>query len=236
MTKLCPKKLLVFSFSLILTTVFFLLPMLLKTAEAAITASPSGSSVTFNWNAQPNVGVIDVWTASSPEACVNVNSPDKIYRSPQLPAGTTTFTWTSAPDGTYKATFSQYTAVPFPEGCTGSFTVSGGGGGGGGFTIDLNTQLAGKLPTFGPAAVVTFIVQILIVAAFIIAFIFLLLGGIRWITAGGDEKAIAGARGMITGALIGLIVVLAAFTIIKLIEYFFSVNIISGPLSIPKIV
>jgi len=101
--------------------------------------------------------------------------------------------------------------------------------------ITLTSQLSGVLPTFTIADAVSFIVRIIIIAAFIVAFIFLLIGGLRWITAGGDEKAVAGARGMVTGALIGLVIVLAAFAIIRLIEFFFNVNIISGALTIPTI-
>lgn len=83
--------------------------------------------------------------------------------------------------------------------------------------------------------VVQAIIRFILLIAFVLAFIFLLIGGLRWITAGGDEKAVAGARGMITGALIGLVIVLLAYAIIKLVEAFFNVTIISGDLCIPTI-
>ncbi|OGD93915.1 hypothetical protein A2697_04935 [Candidatus Curtissbacteria bacterium RIFCSPHIGHO2_01_FULL_41_44] len=79
------------------------------------------------------------------------------------------------------------------------------------------------------------IIQFILVVAFIIAFIMLLVGGIRWILAGGDEKAVAGARNTITAALIGLVIVLVAFAIIKLVETFFGVTIISGTFTIPTV-
>lgn len=78
-------------------------------------------------------------------------------------------------------------------------------------------------------------IQFILVVAFVLAFIFLIIGGIRWIVAGGDEKAVAGARGMITAALIGLVIVLVAFAIIRLVEVFFEVNIISEGITIPSI-
>lgn len=78
-------------------------------------------------------------------------------------------------------------------------------------------------------------IQFILVVAFVLAFIFLIIGGIRWIVAGGDEKAVAGARGMITAALIGLVIVLVAFAIIRLVEVFFEVNIISEGITIPTI-
>ena len=83
--------------------------------------------------------------------------------------------------------------------------------------------------------IVRAVIRFILLIAFVLAFIFLLLGGLRWITAGGDEKSVAGARGMITAALIGLVIVLLAFAIIKLVETFFGVTIISGTLVIPTV-
>ncbi len=83
--------------------------------------------------------------------------------------------------------------------------------------------------------VVKNIIQFILIVAFVLAFIFLLIGGIRWITAGGDEKGVASARGMITGALIGLVIVLVAFALIKLVEQFFGFSILSGGVHIPTV-
>src|SRR3989344_2836955 len=58
------------------------------------------------------------------------------------------------------------------------------------------------------------VIRFILVVAFILAFIFLLIGGIRWITAGGDEKGVASARNMITAALIGLVIVLVSYALI----------------------
>lgn len=79
------------------------------------------------------------------------------------------------------------------------------------------------------------IIRFILLVAFIIAFIMLLIGGIRWILAGGDEKAVAGARNTITAALIGLVIVLVAFAIIKLVETFFGVTIIGGTVTVPTV-
>lgn len=84
-------------------------------------------------------------------------------------------------------------------------------------------------------SVVRAIIKFILVVAFVIAFIMLLVGGIRWITAGGDEKGVAGARNTITAALIGLVVILVAYAIIRLVEVFFNVSIITGGVNIPQI-
>lgn len=101
--------------------------------------------------------------------------------------------------------------------------------------INLETALTGKLPVFTVAAFISFIIKLLLLVAFIVAFIFLVIGGIRWITAGGDPKGVEAARNTVTAALIGLVIVLSAFALIKLIEFFFNITIISGPIEIPQI-
>ncbi len=83
--------------------------------------------------------------------------------------------------------------------------------------------------------VVRGIISFVLIIAFVIAFIMLLVGGIRWILAGGDEKAVGSARGTITAALIGLVIVLVAFALIKVIENFFKVAIISNGVTLPTI-
>lgn len=51
----------------------------------------------------------------------------------------------------------------------------------------------------------------------IVLFVLLVTGGFKFITSGGDPKAVEGARNTITYAVIGLIVVIASFLILVLI-------------------
>ena len=83
--------------------------------------------------------------------------------------------------------------------------------------------------------IISTVIRFILIVAFVAAFIMLLIGGIRWILAGGDEKAVAGARGTITAALIGLVIVLVAYAIIRLVEIFFNVSIITGGVEIPVV-
>ncbi len=73
------------------------------------------------------------------------------------------------------------------------------------------------------------------VAGTVIFFFMFLWGAIQWISSGGDKQALEGARGRITSALVGLVILFASFAIIKLIEGFFKVHILTldiGPLVI----
>ena len=68
---------------------------------------------------------------------------------------------------------------------------------------------------------------VMLVVALVFFFI-LILGGLKWITSEGDEKAVGAARNQITNGLIGLAIVFAAFAIMKLIGTVFGVNILGG--------
>jgi len=69
----------------------------------------------------------------------------------------------------------------------------------------------------------------------LVFFFMLILGGLKWVMAGGDEKKVGEARGQITNALIGLAIVFAAWAIMKLIGTLFGIDILGG-LSIPSFI
>ena len=75
-----------------------------------------------------------------------------------------------------------------------------------------------------------------LVAAALAAFFYLIMGGIQWITSGGDKAGTEGARNKITAAFIGLAIVFTAWAIMKLLETFLGICIL-GPecvIEIPK--
>lgn len=104
------------------------------------------------------------------------------------------------------------------------------------FAVTSETLVPAKLAgTNNIVVIIRSIIRFILLVAFVLAFIMLLIGGIRWITAGGDEKGVAAARNMITAALIGLVIVLIAYALIRLVEIFFGVNIITGEVCIPTV-
>jgi hypothetical protein len=76
------------------------------------------------------------------------------------------------------------------------------------------------------------ILQVVIVLLFMAAILFtlfmLIYGGYQWMTSGGDSKAIESARARIIHAIIGLILVFLAFTVVNVIAYVFDVTLIPG--------
>lgn len=101
-------------------------------------------------------------------------------------------------------------------------------------TIELKPTgpFAGLVNITLPSIIPVVIQSILIIAA-LVALVFLIFGGIKWITSGGDKAATEAARNTITAALVGLMVVFAAWAIIRLVEYFFGIKIFS--LEVPTI-
>lgn len=59
----------------------------------------------------------------------------------------------------------------------------------------------------------------------LLAFAFLIWGGIQWITSGGDKAQYEAARNRITYALVGLAIVAAAWAVMKLIGNFFGLDL-----------
>jgi hypothetical protein len=67
-----------------------------------------------------------------------------------------------------------------------------------------------------------------LILATILAFIYLLLGGIKWITSAGDKQGLQNAKGTVTYALVGLILAFMSFAIIRFISTFFQVDLGAG--------
>ena len=78
------------------------------------------------------------------------------------------------------------------------------------------------------SGIVSRLIQLALVISAIVFFFMLVVGGIKWILSGGDKSQTEGARNQITAALVGLIIVFAAWAIVQLVQSFFNVNILEG--------
>jgi hypothetical protein len=69
----------------------------------------------------------------------------------------------------------------------------------------------------------------------VVFFFMLVWGAISWILSGGDKAHLESAKGKITNAIVGIVLLVGSFAIIKLLQAFFGVHILSidiGPLVI----
>lgn len=73
------------------------------------------------------------------------------------------------------------------------------------------------------------IVSNLVAAAFIISaiafFVILVMGGVSWLTSGGDKAKVEQAQKSITSALIGLAIVASSYAVYMLVLDFFGINL-----------
>lgn len=71
------------------------------------------------------------------------------------------------------------------------------------------------------------LVTLAFVVGVVIFFFMLIIGAIQWISSGGDKQALEGARGKITSAIIGLVIMFSVFAVVKLIEGFMGISILT---------
>jgi hypothetical protein len=90
---------------------------------------------------------------------------------------------------------------------------------------DINLKPSGQFfsPLFGLTVegMISGAVKIVMVVAALVFFFLLIVGGIQWMTSGGDKAATESARGRITAALIGLVIVFSAWAIATLLNTLF---------------
>ncbi len=94
----------------------------------------------------------------------------------------------------------------------------------------LQTASGGQIPTAGvnvnsPEGVINLIAQIINWALYLsgaIAVIFVIIGGYRYLTAGGNEEAATKGRKSVVNALIGLIIIILAYVIVNAVASFLS--------------
>lgn len=98
---------------------------------------------------------------------------------------------------------------------------------------EINISQPDKFRITDVGQLISAVVGTLLIIAALLAFFYLILGGIQWITAGGDKTGMEAARNKITHAIVGLIIVGAAWAIMLLVQNFLGVSIIGGTLSFP---
>lgn len=83
------------------------------------------------------------------------------------------------------------------------------------------------------AAVFTNVVKTALGFAGIVLFILLLVGGFKFITSGGDPKAVESARNTLTSAITGLIIILVSYLILVLITNITGVDVTEFNIVLP---
>ncbi|PIZ46869.1 hypothetical protein COY29_05910 [Candidatus Woesebacteria bacterium CG_4_10_14_0_2_um_filter_39_14] len=107
-------------------------------------------------------------------------------------------------------------------------TPGDGGGGSAGINNPvLGPKLQGKT---GLQFFQTFLPHLLTIGLIIgvlFFFFIIIIGAIQWISSGGDKNALEEAKHKITNAIIGVVILFSIFAILKLIENFFGISILT---------
>ncbi len=88
----------------------------------------------------------------------------------------------------------------------------------------------GTLPEESPkqfAVTIAVLWQTLIILGGLAFMLYLLMGGMEWITAGGEKQKLQDAQAKITNGLIGLAVLAASYVIIKFLESVIGMNLLN---------
>ena len=91
-------------------------------------------------------------------------------------------------------------------------------------TIQLNNPINVDTPKELAKNIVNWLLRLVSVIALIV----LIIGGFRYLTSGGNEKAMESAKNIITWAVVGLIIILCSAIIINVI-----ISILGGPSTNP---
>ncbi|PIS23146.1 hypothetical protein COT49_01655 [candidate division WWE3 bacterium CG08_land_8_20_14_0_20_40_13] len=105
------------------------------------------------------------------------------------------------------------------------------------FALDLGSvgnptipsAVSGTEPTVKIESMISAILGTITIVASVALLIMFAMGGIEYITAGGDEKQTASAKRTTTSAVLGLIVVVASMTIATIVLKIFGIDIKALP-------
>jgi len=124
--------------------------------------------------------------------------------------------------------FSVYlsSAHPIFAAASPSFGLCPSLGGGAGFNALCNLDFQKLLPA---------LISTIFLLAIIAALLYLILGGFKWLTSGGDKAAVQAAREHIIAAIVGLVLILVSYVIMNILMNFFFGKGIGGTFTLPTI-
>lgn len=101
----------------------------------------------------------------------------------------------------------------------------------------VNPVLPGALGSGGKEAgppaigsIISSLIGVFLIMAFISTFLYMFLGGLDWITSAGDKAKLQTARDKITNALVGMIIVGAAWAVMMIAGNFFGLDFPNLPI------
>jgi multisubunit Na+/H+ antiporter MnhB subunit len=79
-------------------------------------------------------------------------------------------------------------------------------------------------------------ITILFIVATVAALFFLVFGGIKWVTSGGDKAQVETARNWIVAAVVGLVITFLSYFILNIVMQLFGLPTFGSDIDIPKLI
>ncbi len=79
--------------------------------------------------------------------------------------------------------------------------------------LGINSAEQLQLGNASPKSIIVNVIQVILGFLALLAVIIILIGGFKWMTAGGNDDKVADARKLITAGIIGLLIILASWGI-----------------------
>jgi hypothetical protein len=99
------------------------------------------------------------------------------------------------------------------------------------FAQNIAVQKPPELQITDAGRFIQALIGLIFIVAALLVFVFLVWGGIQWMTSGGDKGATEAARNRITAALIGLGIVAVSWALVAIVGRFFGFDLTT--LSVP---
>lgn len=91
-------------------------------------------------------------------------------------------------------------------------------------TSDIDSNVSSFFAFTNVGSLVSSLVTAAIVIGALATLIYMIYGGINWITAGGDAQKVEASQKFITNAIIGLIILVATYAIFTVIKTFLGIG------------
>lgn len=91
------------------------------------------------------------------------------------------------------------------------------------YTVESVETPGGFFEDFG--GLISGVLNIILTIAVILVLFYLIMGGIAWLTSGGDKGKTESARNQITAAIVGLVIIVAAWAIMTFVQQILGVEV-----------
>lgn len=99
--------------------------------------------------------------------------------------------------------------------------------------VDLSISKPPIVKIINPSQLIGSIIALILIISVVIAFVFLIWGGVQWIMSGGDKSGVEAAQHRIQAAILGLFIVFVGWAIFTIVGQFLGFSITDLKITTP---